>query len=148
VSGAAYYNRVNGDNLETALQSSAFMWNSRLAFTYKIFKPTTLQISGMYFSPFIGPVGQFWMKGGIDVGIRQDVFKGKGQISANLTDILNTREFEFENFRSDYEFTGGRKRESMVLMLSFVWRFGSSDEITKRKTQPVIPQEDPGSGGF
>lgn len=148
LSGSAYMNSMNGDNIEPALQSEAFHYNARVSFTYKIFKPTTVQISGMYFSPFIGPVGQFWMKGGIDVGIRQDVFKGKGQLSANLTDIINTREFEFRNERVDYKFIGGRKRESMVLMLSFTWRFGSNDEITKRKTQNVMPAEEMPGGGF
>lgn len=149
LTGSAYYNKINGDNIDAALQSSAFMWNTRVSFNYKIFKPTSVQVSGMYFSPFIGPVGQFWMKGGIDIGVRQDVFKGKAQLSANVTDILNTRGFEFKNIRDDYAFTGHRKRESLVMMLSFTWRFGSSDEISKRKNQPVMPQEDPsGGGGF
>lgn len=146
LTGAVYYNHINGDNIEAALQSSAFMYNSRISFSYKILKTTTLQMSGMYFSPFIGPVGEFWMKGGGDIGLRQDIFKGKGQISANLTDIFNTREFEFKNIRSDYEFRGGRKRESRVLMLSFSWRFGSSDEITKRKNQPTMPVEEQPQG--
>lgn len=105
-------------------------------------------MSGMYFSPMVGPVGRFWMKGGLDFGIRQDVFKGKAQLSANLTDCFNTREFEFRNIRDEYEFNGGRKRESMVLMLSFSWRFGSGDEIAKRKTQQVMPQEEMQQGGF
>lgn len=148
LSGAAYQNTVNGDNIEAALQSSAFMWNARLSFSYKIFKQTTFQMSGMYFSPMVGPVGRFWMKGGLDAGIRQEVFKGKAQLSANVTDCFNTREFEFRNIRDEYEFRGGRKRESLVLMLSFSWRFGSGDEISKRKTQQVAPQEDMQQGGF
>ena len=148
LSGAAYLNQINGDNVEAALQSSAFHYNSRLSFTYKIFKPTTLQISGMYFSPFVNPVGTFWMKGGVDVGIRQDIFMGKGQLSANLSDVINTRAFEITNVRTDYSFHGGRKRESMVLMLSFTWRFGSNDEIAKRKSQAPPPVEDMQSGGF
>lgn len=148
LSGSAYLNEINGDNIEAALQSEAFMWNARVSFTYKIFKPTTLQISGMYFSPFIGPVGQFWMVGGVDVGVRQEIFKGKAQISANLSDVFNTRHFEVENIRTDYAFTGGRKRESMVLMLSFSWRFGSGDEISKRKIQQMVPQDEPQGGGF
>lgn len=148
LSGAAYQNTVNGDNIDAALQSSAFMWNARISASYKVFKQTTVQMSGMYFSPMVGPVGRFWMKGGLDVGIRQDVFKGKAQLSANLTDCLNTREFEFRNIRDEYEFIGGRKRESLVLMLSFSWRFGSGDEITKRKTQQAMPQEEMQQGGF
>ena len=148
LSGAAYLNQVNGDNIDAALQSTAFHYNARLSFTYKIFKPTTLQISGMYFSPFVNPVGSFWMKGGLDIGVRQDVFKGKGQLSANLADVFNTREFEVTNVRSDYNFHGGRKKESMVLMLSFTWRFGSNDEISKRKTVISAPTEEIPSGGF
>lgn len=148
LSGAAYYNHINADNVEAALQSDAFNYNARLAFTYKIFKPTTLQISGMYFSPFINPVGFFWMKGGIDVGLRQDVFKGKGQISANVTDVLNTRAFEVKNERDNYLFRGGRKRESLVFMLSFTWRFGSNDDISKRKNQPMNTGDDMPQGGF
>jgi outer membrane receptor protein involved in Fe transport len=148
LSGSAYLNQVNGDNVDPALQSSAFHYNARLSFSYKIFKPTTVQISGMYFSPFVNPVGSFWMKGGMDVGVRQDIFKGKAQLSANLTDAFNTREFVVTNESDEYIFKGGRKRESMVLMLSFSWRFGSNDEISKRKTQINAPVEEMPQGGF
>ncbi len=148
LSGSAYLNQVNGDNIDAALQSSAFHYNARLSFTYKIFKTTTAQLSGMYFSPFINPIGSFWMKGGVDLGIRQDIFKGKAQLSANLTDVFNTRAFEATNVTPQYNFKGGRKRESMVLMLSFSWRFGSNDEISKRKTQLSAPSDEMPSGGF
>ncbi len=147
ISGAAYWNIVNGENIEPGLQSEAFHYNARISSSYKILKMTTVQISGMYFSPFIQPLGQFWMKGGIDVGIRQELFKGKGQASLNLTDVINTREFEIKNIRETYDFKGGRKRESMVLTLSFTWRFGSGDEISKRKQQ-APPQEESPQGGF
>lgn len=147
ISGAAYMNSINGENIEAGLQSEAFHYNGRISSSYKILKSTTVQLSGMYFSPYIQPLGQFWMKGGIDIGIRQEVFKGKGQISANLTDVLNTREFEIKNVRDNYDFTGGRKRESLVLMLNFTWRFGSGDEIAKRKQQ-VMPQDEMPQGGF
>lgn len=149
ISGSAYYNIVNGDNIEADLQSAGFQYNARVTANYKIRPATSLQLSGMYFSPFIQPIGQFWMLGGIDLGVRQEIFKGKAQISANLTDIMNTREFKMKNYTSDYEFRAGRKRESMVLMLNFTWRFGSNEEIAKRKTQTVIPQDDmQGGGGF
>lgn len=147
VSGAAYWNIVNGENIEPGLQSEAFHYNARVSSSYKIFKTTTVQLSGMYFSPFVQPVGQFWMKGGIDVGVRQELFKGKGQASLNLTDVFNTREFEFKNIRDTYDFSGTRKRESMVLTASFTWRFGSGDEISKRKQQ-APPQEETPQGGF
>jgi iron complex outermembrane receptor protein len=147
LSGSAYLNSINGDNVDAALQSSAFMYNGRLSFSYKIFKPTTIQLSGMYFSPWVNPIGQFWMKGGIDIGVRQDIFKGKGQLSVNLADVFNTRGFEVSNSTAEYVFTGGRKRESMVLNLSFSWRFGSSDEISKRK-QVTAPVEEAPQGGF
>ncbi len=147
LSGSAYLNQVNGDNVDPALQSSAFHYNARLSFSYKIFKPTTIQISGMYFSPWINPIGQFWMIGGVDIGVRHEVFKGKGQLSVNLTDVFNTRAFEVKNVADQYQMVGGRKRESMVLMLSFNWRFGSNDEITKRK-QVTAPVEDTPQGGF
>lgn len=148
LSGSAYLNQVNGDNVDPALQSSAFHYNARASFTYKVLKATTVQISGMYFSPFINPIGSFWMKGGADIGVRQDIFHGKAQISANLADAFNTRSFVVTNETSSYIFKGGRKRESMVLMLSFSWRFGSNDEISKRKTQISAPVEDMPQGGF
>jgi hypothetical protein len=149
LSGAAYYNIVNGDNLEADLQSAGFQYNARITANYKVRPATSVQLSGMYFSPFIQPVGQFWMLGGIDLGVRQEIFKGKAQISANLTDVLNTREFKMKNYTSEYEFRAGRKRESMVLMLNFTWRFGSNEEIAKPKTQTTMPQEEmQGGGGF
>jgi iron complex outermembrane recepter protein len=144
-----FRNVINGDNVEAGLQSSALNWSTRLTANYKITPLTNFQLTGFYMSPFIQPAGRFYMIGGLDAGIRQELFRGKAQVTVNVSDIFNTKRFEMFNALTGYEMTGQRKRESRVLMATFTWRFGQGEENTQRRNRQQQQQGmDDGGGMF
>lgn len=77
-SGNLFVNKINGSNIESDLQSTSTNWNARTTINAKLTKNTSLQISGMYMAPSIQPQGSFRGMSGIDAGIRQELWKGKG----------------------------------------------------------------------
>jgi iron complex outermembrane recepter protein len=145
-----FRNQINGDNIEAGLQSEALNWSGRLTMNYKLFPATNLQLTGFYNSPFIQPAGQFMMVGGFDMGVRHDVFKGRGQFTANVSDIFDTKEFRLKNKLTGYELSARRKRESRILMITFTWRFGKADDNSqqRRNNRQQQSMDDGGGGGM
>jgi iron complex outermembrane recepter protein len=142
-----YRNMINGDNVEAGLQSAAINWSTRGTVNYRLFPATNLQLTGFYSSPFIQPAGSFMMVGGVDIGIRQDLFRNRAQLTVNVSDIFDTKEFRINNALTGYEMTGMRKRESRILMVTFTWRFGQGEENTQRRNVRQQQSMDDG-GGF
>ncbi|GAB4144008.1 MAG: hypothetical protein Fur0041_19020 [Bacteroidia bacterium] len=89
------------------------------------------------------------MPSGIDLGIRQDLFKGIATATFNVTDIFDWRKMKIENQNTGYYFTFWRKRESRVAMVSFSWRFGSGEDLNQqRKKNNQQPSGDDMQMGF
>ena len=72
---------------------------------------------------------------GVDAGIRQELWKGRGSLSLNVNDIFNTRKMiiytEGDGFTQDMT----RTRESRFAMLTFACRFGSAEYAQRKKNQ-------------
>jgi hypothetical protein len=139
---------VNGENIQAGLQSTQFGWSAKLSGSYKIFATTSVTLSGNYGSPWIQPLGSFQMPGGVDIGVRQDLFKNRATLTANLSDIFDTKKMNMKNYNTGYDLTAFRKRESRILMITFSWRFGSAEDLKKKSAQPVQQQPDDSQMGF
>lgn len=144
-----FRNQINGENLEAGLQSEALNWSGRITVNYRLLPSTNLQLTGFYNSPFIQPAGRFMMVGGLDLGLRQDLFKGRAQLTANLSDLFDTKEFRLTNKLTGYELNARRKRESRILMITFTWRFGKAEENNQQRRNNRQQQSmDDGGGGM
>lgn len=86
-----FNNKINGENIDAALQSTSNNWTVRTNISIKASKTTSLQITGMYMSAIRNPQGTFKGMSGIDIGIRRDFMKGKLNLSVNITDVFDTR---------------------------------------------------------
>ncbi len=129
-----FYNKINASNIESALQAEGYNWNSRLVGNYRFKTNTSLQLSAFYMSPVIRPQGTFQGMNGVDIGLRQEFLKGKFNVSLNITDIFDIRQFRITNKTEQLRFTGIRKRESRIATLALQWRIGSlEDKEDKRK---------------
>ena len=130
-----FQNKINGSNVESELQSTNTNWNVRMTVNAKLTRNTSLQISGMYMAPNVQPQGSFRGMSGVDGGIRQELWKGKGALSLNVNDIFNTRKFKIHQIGDGFVSDLTRKRESRVAMLNFSYRFGSADYNARKKNQ-------------
>lgn len=130
-----YSNRINADNINPELQSEATQWNARVNFNGKITPTTSLQVTVNYLSPMVSPVSEVKGMSGVDAGIRQEIWKGKGSVNFNVTDIFFTRKFQIHNFSEYHDYNGIRIRESRVAMLTLSYRFGKAEMGQRRKNR-------------
>ncbi|MCC7231417.1 MAG: TonB-dependent receptor [Bacteroidia bacterium] len=139
-----YQNKINGNNVQPDLQSNNTQWNTRLNANLRLARNTAVQVSGYYHSPNKTPTGQFQGWTGMDAGIRQDIWKSKGSIGFNVTDIFNTRKFRFTSFSDYFNSSGTRRRESRVAMLTLSYRFGNQDSnlFGRKKSRQNSNQQD------
>jgi|GEM_PF-6850341 len=141
LNGSFFYKTISGDSQDDcqSFERRQNNWSIRGAQTFQIRKTQELQWSINYMSPFVFPQGKGNMRWGMDLGYKIDILNGRGTISANLSDVLNTREFNLTMnglaCGDGYNFDGSvfRKRESRILNLSFSYRFGKSDTKTPKK---------------
>ena len=128
-----FRNTINGQNVSPELQSQSTQWFTRLNFNGKITYTTSLQLTGNYIAPTIYPNGAVKGMSGVDAGLRQDLWKGKGSLTLNVTDIFFTRKMNIHNYASYFDYRGIRVRESRVGMLTLSCRFGKMDNSQRRK---------------
>ena len=133
----AFQNTIKADNIESDLQSESKQWNGRLNFNLKATKSTSLQITANYMSPRVSPTSKFKGMSGVDVGVKQDLWKGKGSLSLNVSDIFDTRKFRISHFEDYYTSEYERSFESRVATLTLSYRFGKQDSslFQRKKNQ-------------
>src|SRR5690606_28886826 len=71
-----FRNVINADNVERNLQRDAISWNTRLTGNIKLAKGTFAQLTGFYMAPRYFPQGSFQGWNSLDIGLRQEMFKG------------------------------------------------------------------------
>jgi outer membrane receptor protein involved in Fe transport len=131
-----FRNTINGENVSAELQSEANQFNGRVNVNARLTTTTTFQLTANYMSPMKSPVGEFRGMSGVDAGVRQDLWKGKGSLNLNVTDIFRTRVMNVHNFiEGQYDYRGERYRESRIGMLTLQYRFGSNDTNQRRKSR-------------
>ncbi len=128
-----YQNKINGTNIQSELQADATQWMSRLNANFKITPATSVQVTGNYMAPMTTVNGKIKGMSGVDAGFKQDLWKGKGSISVNVSDIFLMRKFTFINEGEFFYTSGQRRRESRVAMFTLSYKFGKSDQSLFRK---------------
>ncbi len=139
-----YRNKINGSNIQSDFQTNATQWSSRLNASLRVAKNTSFQVTGNYMAPMTTVNGKIKGMSGIDVGMKQDIMKGKGSISLNVTDIFNMRRFQYINYGDYYYTEGTRARESRVGMLNFTYKFGKADTMFSKKKNQRPNMQDSG----
>lgn len=74
------------------------------------------------------PQGQIEPQYSLNMGLRKDIFNGKATISANVSDIFNTRNFRITTDNPRFDEKRVFQRETRVGTLAFTYRFGGFKE--------------------
>lgn len=103
----------------------------------------SVQLNGKYRSPRVLPQGTFKAMNGIDMGMRKELLKNNAlAISLNVSDLLNTQQFNSHyvtpNFIQDYD----RKRITRFVRVNVRYRFGKMDPNLFRKKKHQKEEEE------
>lgn len=145
--GDIYYNHFNGTLGETKLNTGrpAFNLRNNNSFTFK--KGWSAELSEVYNS---GDQYGFMISDpqwGVSAGVQKSVWKNKGTLRLNVTDIFWTNLPKAVITYDNYIEKWNAKRESRVVNLGFTYRFGKNSVQAARRRTTGSEEERQRAGG-
>lgn len=86
-----FRSRIDGTNVNDDFSSDTYTWFSRQTSRFILNPSTDLQFRANYEAPMNTPQGKRKSLYFFDIAINKDIFKEKGTLTLNITDIFNTR---------------------------------------------------------
>jgi len=90
---------------------------------FHLLKQTDLQITSIYLAPDIIPQGKIGTRFSVDMGIKKQIQKGKGELFFNASDIFNTLKIKKEINGNGFELTSTDYYETQVVRLGYSYKF-------------------------
>ena len=120
-------------------------FNTRISNNFKATKKLRFQLSGFYRGASLGLQFKRKPMWKIDAGTSYTVLKGKGTISARVSDIFDTMHFGFEGSKP-YKQVGQFNWESQSVYLGFNYRFGGGKNKALQRKQRDNNEKQGGGG--
>ena len=121
-----YRQIVNGGSIpnETIgnLNSDTYTWNARTNMQYKILPGFSGQLTFFYRAPNESPQSLNKALYIMDAGLRKDLFNNKASLSLNVSDVLNSRRFRYENFGETFRTEGEFQWRPRTITLGFTYQ--------------------------
>ena len=132
--GSYYRNQVvsfTGDGTRANFTGTAYLLNT--------FSPTNtlaVQLSGNYRAPLVVPQGRLLAVYGVDVALRQRLFRDRAALTLRMSDVFNTRR-QYTQLAADGLTSDIRtKYETRVGYLGFTWFLGTNKPASTIENQP------------
>lgn len=142
-----YYRVVDASNLEAGQGNNGFAGNLRIMSNFKFCKNTSLQVMYMYMFPFVAPQGRGSPGSWLDIGVKKDFLKDKLSATLRVSDLFNTKEFNFVADANSFIGAVRWKRESRIVYAGLTLRFGKANSPETQK-RPKGDDSQGGEGGF
>jgi hypothetical protein len=142
-----FYNKTVNGALETFyVEANTTTFNARISNTFKASKNLRFQLTGMYRGSDINITAISEPMWRVDAGTSLTILKGKGTITARVSDVFDSMQFAFE--RSEPKEANGQFNwESQTAFIGFNYIFGSGkNKALQRKAREN--NEVQGGGGF
>lgn len=137
-SGNAYRTEIDGELAEGAIDVDGYLGDARGQVNAELPWGISGQATYFYRSPGVRPQGSIDAIHSLDVGLRRDVLAGRGAVTLRVSDVFDTREYNFVSDVDGLLSETRYKRESRIAYLGFQYRFGV--DADKR------PREERGGG--
>lgn len=128
----AYYNVIDSFTVEnkypvpdtfSAPKQSIFSWNAKLNNSIRLVNGWEALITAIYLAPDIIPQGKIYSRFSLDAGIKKSIQKGKGEVFANATDLLNTMVIKKKINGSDFYYITSDYYETQVIRVGYNYKF-------------------------
>lgn len=116
-------NRYPVPTVYTMSKQQITSWNAKWNGMFKPGKQLDIQVTAMYLAPDIIPQGRIGSRFSIDMGIKKQIQKGKGELFLNATDILNTLRIERKIIGNGFKFNSTDYYETQVFRLGYSYKF-------------------------
>lgn len=133
-----YQSFIVADNLQEDLNQNGFSWFTRVSAMIDL--PWELQSQLTYNYQGAEPTGQGFRQAitSLDIAFSRDFLNDKLNVGLRVSDVFNTRQWEYSVNASDFNQDFFRKRESRIGYVTLTYRFGTQDKSRSDR---------PGGGG-
>lgn len=115
-------NNYPAPSIYTAVKQQYHSGNIKLNGLVRLPKQTTLQLTGAYLAPDIVPQGRIGSRFSVDLGIKKQIQKGRGELFVNATDLFNTLRYKKEINGNGFKLTGTDYYETQVFRLGYSYK--------------------------
>ncbi|MBD1398077.1 TonB-dependent receptor [Pontibacter sp. JH31] len=143
---SGFRTQLNTTQADTELSNAQFSWNSKVNSTFTVWEDLSIQISGFYRAPTADIQGRMEQMFSTDLAMKKDVLKKKGTISLRVSDVFDTRQFNFLSFGPEFRTESENRRQSRIIYLGFTYRLNSEESSRERRRQRE--EQNGGDEGF
>ncbi len=132
LSANAYHNQIDSFTVInlypivhsfTAGQQEIISGNGKLNCIFHFEKNFDAQFTIIYLAPDLIPQGKINSRFTIDIGLKKNVQKGKGEFFLNATDLFNTMIIKKEIFGDGFRYTSTDYYETQVIRIGYSYKF-------------------------
>lgn len=110
-------------NISVSAKQDLISWNAKFTTQIHLDKSTDLQFTAIYLAPDLIPQGKIGARYSLDVGVKKDIQKGKGQLFMNATDLLNTMNIKKQIVANGFHYNSTDYYETQVIRIGYNYKF-------------------------
>ena len=116
-------NKYPVPSMYTATKEHFTSGNIKLNGIFHLPKQTDIQITSIYLAPDIIPQGKIGTRFSVDMGIKKQIQKSKGELFFNASDIFNTLNIKKELNGNGFKLASTDYYETQVFRLGYSYKF-------------------------
>ncbi len=116
-------NKYPTPSIYTATKEQFTSGNIKLNGIFHLPKQTDIQITSIYLAPDIIPQGKIGTRFSVDMGIKKQIQKSKGELFFNASDIFNTLKIKKELNSNGFKLISTDYYETQVFRLGYSYKF-------------------------
>ncbi len=116
-------NQYPEENVFTAAEQEIFSGNIKLNGLFHLPKQFDIQFTSVYLAPDLIPQGKNYDRFYIDLGVKKEIQKGKGELFLNATDVANTLHIKKEIEGDGFRYKSTDYYETQVFRLGYTYKF-------------------------
>ena len=124
-----YTGIVNNDYVELGNTTAVFNLSSQI----KLGKTTNAEVGGFYRTRGVDGVFEIGGLGAVNMGISQQVLKGKGSVRLSVRDLFYTQKIDGKSQYSNIDASFQQVRDSRVVTLNFTYRFSKGKGVSQKR---------------
>lgn len=132
VNGNIYHNQINAfsvlnlypqQNVFSAALQEIASWNLKANNFFKFGGKYEAQLTVIYLAPDIIPQGKIAERFSLDVSVKRQIQKGKGELFFNATDLLNTLVVKRSILGQDFNYVSTDYHETQMVRFGYSYKF-------------------------
>lgn len=116
-------NKYPAINTYGSLRQKLISWNSKFNWVFHLKNKTDIQLTAIYLAPDLIPQGKIGTRFSIDIGIKKQIQKGKGELFLNATDLFNTMQIHKEIQGAGFYYISTDYYETQVVRVGYNYKF-------------------------